>query len=311
MTDPDGNILTYEYDVNDRLDYIKNQANQILVDYTYDIIGRRTKAQYLNGTYTDYTYDDANQLLSLINKKADGTIISSFTYNYDNVGNRLTMTTTQGAYSYNYDDNYQLKTVTYPDLSTSTYNYDLNGNLTQDGTYTYTYDYDNRLVSVIPVATGIQSATYKYDPFGRRIEKNINSIITKYLYDDDQVISETDSQGLTQARYIYGAGIDEPIIMIRSGNTYFYHYDGLGSVVNLTDSSGNVVESYTYDEYGKPNQTSSIGNPYYFTGRELDTETGLYYYRARYYSPLIGRFLQVDPIGYEAGINLYTYAGNN
>src|SRR3989338_4682491 len=350
MTDPDGNLLTYEYDVNDRLDYIKDSANQVLVDYTYDLLGRRTKAQYLNGTYTDYTYDDANQLLSLINKKADGTIISSFTYNYDNVGNRLTMTTTQGAYSYNYDDNYQLKTVTYPDLSTSTYNYDavgnrttvvqglspqgtvpyttnnlnqytqvgaatytydLNGNLTQDGTYTYTYDYDNRLVSVIPVATGIQSATYKYDPFGRRIEKNINSIITKYLYDDDQVISETDSQGLTQARYIYGAGIDEPIIMIRSGNTYFYHYDGLGSVVNLTDSSGNVVESYTYDEYGKPNQTSSIGNPYYFTGRELDTETGLYYYRARYYSPLIGRFLQVDPIGYEAGINLYTYAGNN
>ncbi len=78
----------------------------------------------------------------------------------------------------------------------------------------------------------------------------------------------------------------------------FEKKDGLGSVVNLTDSLGKVIESYTYDEYGKPLNSSSVGNRYFFTGREYDKETGLYYYRARYYDPTMGRFLAQDPIGY-------------
>ena len=92
---------------------------------------------------------------------------------------------------------------------------------------------------------------------------------------------------------------------------YYYHFDGLGSVVALSNNSGDIVERYSYDVYGEPNRTSGVGNPYMFTGRELDPETGNYYYRARFYSPKIGRFLQTDPIGYYAGLNLYTYCGNN
>jgi len=95
--------------------------------------------------------------------------------------------------------------------------------------------------------------------------------------------------------------------MDRGANSYYYHYDGLGSTVCLTNSSGTKVEEYTYDVFGKPSAVSSVGNAKMFTGRDYDQETGLYYYRARMYSPELGRFLQTDPIGYKAGFNLYTY----
>jgi len=91
---------------------------------------------------------------------------------------------------------------------------------------------------------------------------------------------------------------------------YYYHFDGLGSVAALSDVNSVIVERYRYDVFGEPNTTSSIGNPYLFTGRRYDTETGLYYYRARYYKTDIGRFLQADPIGYAGGLNLYAYCGN-
>ena len=125
---------------------------------------------------------------------------------------------------------------------------------------------------------------------------------------------ETDKNQAPRYFYIYGQEIDELLLRASSSipsENFYYHYDGLGSVVNLTKRDGQLVESTSYDVYGKPNQTSSVGNTRMFTGREYESETRLYYYRARYYSPTIGRFLQKDLVGYIDGANVYSYVNNN
>jgi RHS repeat-associated protein len=132
------------------------------------------------------------------------------------------------------------------------------------------------------------------------------------VYDGEDILLEYDGANVLQARYTHGPGIDEPIAMQRGGATYFYHQDGLGTVTDLTDSTATTAQSYAYDAYGNIiQQTGTVENPYTYTGREFDAETGLYYYRARYYDPRIATFLQKDPTGTKGGPNPYAYADNN
>jgi RHS repeat-associated protein len=329
LTYPDNTYITYDYDELNRLTSIKDQASSTIASYSYDVLSRRN-------IQTTYQYDNVNRLLNLVNKINSGADISSFGYTYDNVGNRTSMTTIEGTRNYTYDNIYQLTNVTYPDTTSATYNYDelgnrsstvnggttsystnnlnqytsvgstaytydANGNLTGDQTWTYTYDYENRLTQA---TNGTTTANYTYDPFGRRIEKDVDGTVTKFIYDGDQVIAEYDGSGTLIRKFIYGPGIDEPVRMTAGGSDYYYHFDGLGSVTEITNSSGAVVEKYEYDVYGNTVikdgvgnvlTESAIGNPYGL-GRRLDSETGLYYYRARYYSPELGRFLQKDPL---------------
>ncbi|MBK9337908.1 MAG: hypothetical protein IPM98_15720 [Lewinellaceae bacterium] len=123
-----------------------------------------------------------------------------------------------------------------------------------------------------------------------------------------------------QATYIFGTGLDEVLTMQRGGQIYYYHTNALGSVTQITNTAGAVVEQYEYDAYGKvsffngsysPLASSAIGNPHLFTGQRYDAESGLYFYKARYYSPVLGRFLQRDPLGYVDGMSVYEYAYSN
>jgi RHS repeat-associated protein len=179
-------------------------------------------------------------------------------------------------------------------------------------TTTYSYDYENRLVSASNATT---AAAYGYDPFGKRLAKTVNGTTTYYLYDNEDIIAEYDGGGALKASYLHGQGIDEPISMTRGSNTYFYTFDGLGSVNELTDSSGSVAESYAYDAFGNLQTPPTTGNVYTYTGSEYDLETGLYYYRSRYYDPTIGRFITKDLLSGElknpSSFNAYLYVSNN
>jgi len=180
-----------------------------------------------------------------------------------------------------------------------------------NGTTTYAWDYENRLTSVTLPGSG-GTITFKYDPFGRRVQKVAPAGTTNYLYDGANVIEEVDGTGTVLARYSQGPGMDQPLSDVVGGIPKFYHADGLGSITSLADISGSPTDTYVTDSFGKTTtSTGTTRNPYRYTARDLDSETGLYYYRARYYDAAIARFLSEDPIQFDGGINFYPYVRNN
>lgn len=163
-------------------------------------------------------------------------------------------------------------------------------------TTTYAWDFENRMTSVTLPGSG-GTVSFKYDPFGRRIYKSSSAGTSIYAYDHDNLIEETNSGGIVVARYSQGLSTDETLAMLRAGTTSYYEQDGLGSVTTLSNTAGALSQVYTVDSFGKQTAGSgSLTNPFQYTGRELDPETGLYYYRSRYYDVQNGRFLREDPI---------------
>jgi RHS repeat-associated protein len=156
-------------------------------------------------------------------------------------------------------------------------------------------------------------AKFKYDPFGRRIYKSSTSANSIYAYDGDNQIEEVNASGGVIARYTQTEDTDEPLAMLKANATSYYQADGLGSTTSLSNGVGTLTQTYTFDSFGKTtNVTGSLTNPFQYTARELDSETGLYFYRARYYDQNTGRFLSEDPSGFSANdLNFYRYSKNN
>ena len=303
--------VSFSYDPASQVTNILHQltasATQInKADYLYNPVGNRTSLTDRRGSQA-FGYDTLDRLTSA----SHPLLATPQAFAYDAVGNRMTggsvvnagnQLTADATHAYQYDDNGNLTRKTL--LAT--------GNFTQ-----YTYDAENRLTKVEDFAAGNPTpaftSTYRYDGLGRRIEKIGNGITRRYIYDGEDILLEYDGSNVLQARYTHGTGIDEPIAVTKGGSTYFYHQDGLGSVTDLTDSTGATAKSYSYDAYGNIVESpGTLEQPYTYTGREFDSESGLMYYRARYYDPRTGRFLEKDPLGFVgAGINTYMYVRNN
>jgi RHS repeat-associated protein len=292
-------------------------------DYGYDNVGNRLWVKYKDGTGDVYQYDATYQVTGVkygVTNAPAGYASASgatrtVTYAYDAVGNRTSVAdSSSSTNSYTANNLNQ-----YSAVGTTSYTYDTKGDLTGDGTFTYTYDNEGHLLTAIKTGS---SGSYDYDALGRRMDKTVSNggaVLIRYVYDGNNLIEQRDAAGNVQAKYIYESGIDHPIQAVIGSNTYYFQQDALGNVTALTDSSGNLVEQYTYDIYGKPTIKDGSGTvlttaktPFLFAGREYDSETGLYHYRARAYSPELGRFLQSDPIAFSGGDpNIYRYCGNN
>ncbi len=345
MTDPEGTVTTYSYDSLNRLTGLGNSWAGTF-GFTYDPLSRRTSLTRPNGVNTTYGYDTLSHLLSVVHQ-ASGATLDGATYTYDLAGNRTSKTDLYAnvTSNFSYDNIYQLTGVTQGSSTTESYTYDAVGNRlsslgvspysynssneltsTPSGSYTYdkngnmltrpdgaqfTWDYSNRLTKVV-LPNGGGTVTFQYDPFGRRIQKAGPLGTTNYLYDGTNIIAEVDSAGNILARFALGPLIDEPLSQFRSGATTYYQAEGSGSITSMADSSATIAATYSYDSYGNLSaSTGTIVNPYRYTSREFDAETGIYYYRARFFDPSNGRFLSEDPKKTTAEFNFYRYALNS
>ncbi len=304
----------YGYDAANRIKTLTYRGQT--VSHAYDAGGRLIARTWPNGIQEQRGYSAANELVSLAYRKPDGGTIEQLTYTYDETGNRSSRARSgaggvrETPFSATYDAGNRMLT-----FNTDTLDYDAAGNLIRRtgacGATTYTWDARNQLAGIqgfLPDCTPVTGA-FSYDYRGRRIEKTVNGRSVRYLYDGPQVIAEL-SGATIDTTYLTGLEIDEVLARYGAPGERMLLTDALGSVLALTDPQGNPTTTYAYSAYGKTEPAGAPSeNPVQYTGRENDN-TGLYYYRARYYVAEMGRFISSDPIGLAGGLNTYAYVAN-
>lgn len=304
QTYANGITTDYGYNENGWLSAIKDDHKVLDLAMSYDAIGNMTKrADNLDASRTEsYGYDAISQLTSFTRGKT-----VNKTYQFDLLGNRVK--TVENGVVTNYTSNNVNAYTAISGGMSFTPSYDGNGNMLNDDKHQYVYDYNSKMASVED-----KSVSYKYDALGRRIAKNN----TLFYYVGDQMVEESTDGTVTS--YLYGNNIDEALQMSRKDEAYYYHTNHLGSTMGLSNKEGKIVEKVEYDVYGMPTflnaddkvlAASTIGNNILFTGREYNAETGDYYFRARSMHPMVGRFMQKDPLMYVDGMNDYAYVNNS
>jgi RHS repeat-associated protein len=351
LTYPDGSTaLTFGYDPGNRLAQISQGT--LTWTFSYDLAGNRMSVQQPNGTRMEYTYQTNNWLQSITHKRPDASPFQFFNYGYDANGNRTSQTDDSGTTTFTYDPLNRVTGATYPGAygnwswtydpvgnratqtapsGTTTYTYDANNRLSQAGTVTYDYDPNGNLLSTSASRTftwdpfnRLKNAsgsggdvTYTYDGDGLKVRRTGPDGSTVYYYDGIRPIWEADGTGALKAqldRDIFGNLLSRREV---SGIRRYFAYDGLGGLTAVTDEAGSHLASLFYDAWGTPRATSgtwTAGN-YRFAGAELDSATGLYHMGARFYEPLLGRWLSEDSVQNRLfdprSLNFYAYVANN
>ncbi|HEY1561944.1 MAG TPA: RHS repeat-associated core domain-containing protein, partial [Caulobacteraceae bacterium] len=328
LTWPDAASVTYAYDPAGRFGSVSNSAMSVSAGYDtmsrVNALTRPSSTSAIGGACPRAGQrpdpgDKADRMASLAHVFLPTTGNETWTQSYT-AGGQLSQATSSNA-AWDWQATAASAVATVPNglnqnasVGGTSWAYDANGNLTSDGVRTFSYDPENRLLT----ESGPITLSLAYDPTGRLQQSVINATTTTFLYDGDALVAEYNGSGAVLRRYVHGPEVDNPLVWfegaaVSSTNANYLIADRQGSITGVANASGTLAANYTYDAYGAPNAWGTVGAVprFRYTGQIAIPEAKLYYYKARVYDPVSGKFLQTDPIGDRDDLNLYAYVGDD